>query len=129
MHLLRLVTPARGGGRRSPARLRAFLFAAVVLGAGWHLPLVAQSDAEVRETVQGPPRPFMVERGHADAVGWDSWVAYEYAKVRHLYAARLKLPERTAIDFFDGPHTIHGRGTYEFLHRHLRWPVPETESP
>ena len=31
------------------------------------------------------PRPFMVERGHRDAVGLDEWVAHEYAKVRRLY--------------------------------------------
>ena len=36
------------------------------------------------------PRPFMVERGHDDGVGTDEMVAYEYAKVRHLYANRLK---------------------------------------
>ena len=40
------------------------------------------------------PRPFMVERGHRDGVGPDEWVAYEYAKVRQLYA-ELKIPERT----------------------------------
>jgi dienelactone hydrolase len=68
------------------------------------------------------PRPFMVERGHRDGVGIDEWVAYEYARVRRLYAD-LKVPERTAIEFFDGPHEIHGIGTFDFLHRHLRWPV------
>ncbi|HVR35830.1 MAG TPA: hypothetical protein VMS21_08265 [Methylomirabilota bacterium] len=31
---------------------------------------------------------------------------------------------RIAIEFFDGPHTIHGEGTFEFLHKHLDWPVP-----
>ena len=67
------------------------------------------------------PRPFMVERGHRDGVGLDEWVAYEYAKVRRLYAD-LKLPERTAIEFFDGPHTIHGVGTFKFLHEQLKWP-------
>jgi dienelactone hydrolase len=67
------------------------------------------------------PRPFMVERGHHDGVAPDPWVAYEYAKVRELYAA-LRIPERTEIEFFDGPHTIHGVGTFEFLHRHLKWP-------
>ena len=41
------------------------------------------------------PRPFMVERGHDDGVGTDEMVAYEYAKVRHLYANRLKIPDRT----------------------------------
>ncbi len=67
------------------------------------------------------PRPFMVERGHHDGVAPDPWVAYEYAKIRLLYAD-LGIPERTAIEFFDGPHTIHGVGTFEFLHRHLNWP-------
>jgi putative membrane-bound dehydrogenase-like protein len=67
------------------------------------------------------PRPFMVERGHHDGVALDEQVAYEYAKVRRLYA-ELKIPERTEIEFFDGPHTIHGVGTFKFLHKHLRWP-------
>ncbi|HKD38509.1 MAG TPA: hypothetical protein VKB78_16965, partial [Pirellulales bacterium] len=65
------------------------------------------------------PRPFMVERGHDDGVGVDEWVAYEYAKVRRLYA-KLKIPERTAIEFFPGVHEINARGTFEFLDRHLR---------
>jgi dienelactone hydrolase len=69
------------------------------------------------------PRPFMVERGHFDSVADDWTVAYEYAKVRHLYAAQLKLPERTTIEWFDGPHKINGQGTFEFLHKHLNWPV------
>jgi dienelactone hydrolase len=69
------------------------------------------------------PRPFMVERGHHDGVAPDEWVAYEYARVRLLYSD-LKLPQRTAIEFFDGPHTIHGVGTFAFLHQHLDWPQP-----
>jgi dienelactone hydrolase len=68
------------------------------------------------------PRPFMVERGHHDGVAPDEWVAFEYAKVRRLYAA-LRIPERTTIEFFDGPHTIHGVATFDFLHKHLDWPV------
>lgn len=64
------------------------------------------------------PRPFMVERGHRDGVSIDEWVAYEYARVRRLYAD-LKIPERTRIEFFDGPHRIHGVGTFEFLDQHL----------
>ncbi|MBL9123129.1 MAG: dienelactone hydrolase family protein [Planctomycetaceae bacterium] len=69
------------------------------------------------------PRPFMVERGHHDGVAPDEWVAYEYAKVRRLYAA-LKIPERTEIEFFDGPHTINGKGTFDFLERQLNWASP-----
>ena len=67
------------------------------------------------------PRPFMVERGHLDAVATDEWVSYEFAKVRRLYT-ELGIPNRTAIEFFDGPHTINGVGTFDFLHRHLDWP-------
>ena len=69
------------------------------------------------------PRPFMVERGHDDGVAPDHWVAYEYAKVRRLYA-KLGIPERTRIEFFDGGHVIHGQETFKFLHRHLNWPEP-----
>ncbi len=68
------------------------------------------------------PRPFMVERGHFDGVADDWTVAYEFAKVRHLYAAKLKIPEKTEIEWFDGPHRINGHGTFEFLHKHLDWP-------
>ena len=66
------------------------------------------------------PRPFMVERGHDDGVGIDEWVAYEYAKVRRLYD-RVGIPERTAIEFFNGGHQINGQGTFAFLEKHLRW--------
>lgn len=67
------------------------------------------------------PRPFMVERGHFDGVAPDEAVAYEYAKVRFLYAAKLKIPDRTQIEWFVGPHTINGKGTFEFLRKHLDW--------
>jgi dienelactone hydrolase len=70
------------------------------------------------------PRPFMVERGHDDGVAPDEWVAWEYAKVRRLYD-KLGLGNRTEIEFFNGPHTIHGQGTFAFLHKHLNWPVPK----
>lgn len=65
------------------------------------------------------PRPFMVERGHFDGVAPDEQVAYEFAKVRHLYAAKLGLADRCEIEWFAGPHAIHGVGSYAFLHRHL----------
>lgn len=64
------------------------------------------------------PRPFMVERGHRDGVGVDEWVNYEFAKVRRLYN-QLGIGDRVSIEHFDGPHTIHGVGTFEFLQRHL----------
>ncbi|HZT41275.1 MAG TPA: dienelactone hydrolase family protein [Chthonomonadaceae bacterium] len=64
------------------------------------------------------PRPFMVERGHDDGVAPDEWVAYEFAKTRRRYDL-LGLGDRTEIEFFNGPHAIHGVGTFQFLHRHL----------
>ena len=70
------------------------------------------------------PRPFMVERGHSDPVGLDEWVAGEYAKVRRLYD-HLGIGDQTAIEFFNGGHTINGVGTFDFLHKHLNWPKPE----
>jgi dienelactone hydrolase len=68
------------------------------------------------------PRPFMVERGHDDGVAPDEWVAYEFAKTRRVYD-RLGLGEGAEIEFFNGPHTINGVGTFAFLHRHLAWPA------
>ena len=65
------------------------------------------------------PRPFMVERGHDDRVAKDRWVAYQYARTRWLYA-KLGMEDRTRIEYFNGGHTIHGVGTFQFLRRHLR---------
>jgi len=70
------------------------------------------------------PRPFMVERGHFDGVAPDETVGYEFAKVRHLYQAQLGIGDRCEIEWFPGPHTINGKGTFEFLHKHLSWPNP-----
>lgn len=64
------------------------------------------------------PRPFMVERGHDDGVGLDEWVAYEYAKVFRYYN-KLGLGGKSQIEYFNGPHTINGKGTVEFLRQHL----------
>jgi dienelactone hydrolase len=66
------------------------------------------------------PRPFMVERGHDDGVGTDEMVAYEFAKVRYLYANRLKIPERTTIEWRVGYHEIFAKGTFEFLKKNLK---------
>ncbi|MBC7852538.1 MAG: hypothetical protein IAF94_03795, partial [Pirellulaceae bacterium] len=71
------------------------------------------------------PRPFMVERGHTDGVSEDWWVSYEYAKVFYNYSHRLKLADRCELEVFDGPHKINGVKTYEFLHKHLKWPPPK----
>ena len=69
------------------------------------------------------PRPFMVERGHFDGVAPDETVAYEFAKVFNLYDARLNIGDRCKLEVFRGPHTINGKGTFQFLHEQLNWPV------
>ncbi len=66
------------------------------------------------------PRPFMVERGHRDGVGIDEWVSFEYSRVRRLYD-EMGLGNRSRIEYFNGPHKIHGQGTVEFLKEHLNW--------
>jgi dienelactone hydrolase len=75
------------------------------------------------------PRPFMVERGHFDGVAEDEAVAYEFAKVRHHYQAKLGLTDRCEIEWFVGPHMINGVGTFAFLHKHLDWPEPGETTP
>ncbi|MCI0378757.1 MAG: hypothetical protein L0215_14205 [Gemmataceae bacterium] len=67
------------------------------------------------------PRPFMVERGHADPVGLDEYVAFEFAKVRRFYA-QLGIADRTEIEWFSGGHEINLRGTLAFLKKHLQFP-------
>lgn len=65
------------------------------------------------------PRPFMVERGHADNVARDEWVGYEFEKVRRHYD-QLGLPQSARIEYFSGPHTIHGVGTFEFIDQFMK---------
>ena len=65
------------------------------------------------------PRPFMVERGHDDGVSCDEWVAYEFARTRRHYS-KLGLGDRAEIEFFNGPHTINGQGTFRFLDKWLQ---------
>jgi dienelactone hydrolase len=69
------------------------------------------------------PRPFMVERGHRDGTSVDERVAFEYAKVERFYD-HLGLDQQTAIEYFDGGHTIHGKATFEFLCKHLHFEPP-----
>lgn len=64
------------------------------------------------------PRPFMVERGHDDPVSVDEWVAFEYAKVRRFYD-QLGIGDKSEIEFFSGPHEVHGKGTFRFLKHQL----------
>ncbi|MCL2742677.1 MAG: dienelactone hydrolase family protein [Planctomycetaceae bacterium] len=66
------------------------------------------------------PRPFFVERGNFDGVGWDEEVGYEAAKVQHLYRAQLDIPDRFEIEWFKGGHRINAVKSFEFLDRFLK---------
>ena len=66
------------------------------------------------------PRPFMVERGHHDGVAPDEWVGWEFARVKRHYDL-VGIGDRAEMEVFVGPHTINGKGTFDFLHRHLNW--------
>lgn len=85
----------------------------------WNLAHVA-SYAELAMLMT--PRPFMVEEGHRDGGQPSEWVAGEFGKVRRHYD-QLGLGDRAVIEFFDGPHTIHGQGTFRFLHHFLHEPA------
>lgn len=67
------------------------------------------------------PRPFFVERGHHDGVSVDRWVAFEYARVRRLYAL-FGIPKKTGITYFRGGHSIDGEESFSFLREYLRFP-------
>ncbi|MGL5094637.1 MAG: alpha/beta hydrolase family protein, partial [Planctomycetia bacterium] len=69
------------------------------------------------------PRPFMVERGHTDGVAPDEWVASQFARVKRTYDF-LGIGDRAEMEVFNGPHEIHGVGTFDFLHKHLKHPKP-----
>ncbi|MHC5539705.1 alpha/beta hydrolase family protein, partial [Singulisphaera rosea] len=67
------------------------------------------------------PRPFQVERGHQDGVGYDEWIGYEYLKVKRLFDT-LGLADRVDLAIFNGGHQIDAKGTFPFLAKHLNWP-------
>jgi hypothetical protein len=46
-------------------------------------------------------------------------VSREYANAREFYD-KMDIGDRTTIEFFDGPPTMHGVGTFQFLKKHLR---------
>jgi dienelactone hydrolase len=72
------------------------------------------------------PRPFMVERGHSDGTSVDERVAFEYAIVKRFYN-QLGIADRTVIEYFNGGHTIHGKGTFDFLCKYLHQPRSHTQ--
>ena len=70
------------------------------------------------------PRPFMVERGHFDP--WPRTNRSPPNLPRSGFSTKRSSSCRTAAgsNGSTGPHTIHGQGTFDFLHQHLGWPKP-----
>jgi hypothetical protein len=67
----------------------------------------------------------MVEHGYADGsdpVKTNQYIASQYVLVKQFYE-RFGMADRAAIEYFDGPHSINGKGTFEFLSKHLHWPI------
>jgi dienelactone hydrolase len=70
------------------------------------------------------PRPYMAEHGWQDGgdpVKTNESIGAEFVLVQHFYE-RMGIADRLAIEFFEGPHTINGKGTFEFLRKQLRLP-------
>lgn len=81
----------------------------------WNLAHLA-SHAELAKLIA--PRPFLVERGHRDAVGIDEWVLAEYARVKRFYD-EFGIGDRTGIALFNGPHRVGGEEALLFLRKWL----------
>lgn len=84
----------------------------------WNLAHIA-SHAELAMLIA--PRPFLVERGHRDAVGIDEWVLAEYARVKRFYD-EMGIGERAGIALFNGPHRVDGEEALRFFRR---WLAPQ----
>lgn len=65
------------------------------------------------------PRPFAVEAGWRDGVFKMEWVRSEFRRVKEIYR-KLGAAEKAQLFEFDGPHEVHGAGTFPFLDRWLR---------
>ena len=46
---------------------------------------------------------------------------------KYCLYAQFGMSDRVAIEFFQGGHSINGKGTFEFLHKHLDWPAPDSK--
>lgn len=66
------------------------------------------------------PRPVCVEYGNADQVTTPAWHQRAWKEVIDLYGRPWGMMDKLVNDDFEGPHSIHGIGTFSFLDRWLR---------
>ena len=81
---------------------------------------IGRGAADDGADVVGVIRSLVVPRGSCS-----NDVGQALLDAAHEHYDLLGLGDRTEMEVFVGPHTIHGVGTFEFLHRHLDWPRPE----
>ena len=63
------------------------------------------------------------ERGEAAKLYSEPGMTQPKARIeRRIEAEKAAAVLGAEIEFFDGPHSIHGVGTFDFLRRHLGWP-------
>ena len=70
------------------------------------------------DTFSGNPLVAYTNQPHREFV-------YRMAFEMGRHYDELSLGDKPEIEFFNGPHTINGQGTFDFLHRHLNWPEPK----
>ncbi|MFO7908179.1 MAG: hypothetical protein R6U98_36400 [Pirellulaceae bacterium] len=73
--------------------------------------------------MEGFPRGPTAETDEVWQIGEDAIVCTGNP-LGYLYTARLGIADRCRIEWFVGPHAIHGVGTFDFLHDQLDWPKP-----
>ena len=84
---------------------------------GQHVQLRGDGGPDRAAAVHGGARPLR-RRGARRARGAAS-------SPRCAISTRRSWASATAeIECFVGPHTINGKGTFAFLHKHLKWPTP-----
>lgn len=70
------------------------------------------------------PRPFLVQHGKADAIGWWPQVVEEFGRARSHWED-LGVADRASLQLHDGGHVVEATSLLEWLHR---W-FPAVEAP
>jgi dienelactone hydrolase len=73
------------------------------------------------------PRAVCIEFGQKDSITTPAWTAAAWKQTTTL-CDRFGLRDRVELVHFDGPHEIHGIGTFDFLDRFLRPADPVRKS-
>lgn len=78
--------------------------------------LLGFGDADLASLVA--PRPFMVQHGRADQIGWWPQVVEEFERAKSHWE-RLGHPDRVTMQMHEGGHEVVGAGLVDWLSRHF----------